>query len=129
MSAWLFFFGSLCSVIAPRVYAADSFTPTLCKDAITNEPGISTGIGCISYSPVGLATRLFGLSLGIAGGLAFLMILLGAMQIQTSAGNPEQLNQGREIIEGALIGLLLIILSIFILKVVGVDILGIPGFH
>jgi hypothetical protein len=87
-----------------------------------------TAIGCVDTTPVGLMKKLLTFSLGIAGGIAFLMILLGGLQIQTSAGNPERMNAGREIIEGAVIGLLLIIMSVFILRVIGVDILGIPGF-
>ena len=110
---------------ASRVYAANgTFTPTLCDGGT----GLLTGIGCIPTTTTGFASILIKLSLGIGGGIAFLLIILGGMTIQTSAGNPERMNQGREIIEGAVIGLLLIILSIFILHVVGVDILAIPGF-
>ncbi len=90
---------------------------------------IQTAIGCIETSTNKLTSQIVSISLGIAGGVAFLMILLGALQIQTSAGNPERINQGKEIIEGAIVGLLLIIFSVFILKVIGVDILKIPGFE
>jgi hypothetical protein len=106
-----------------RVHAQTS-SSIICE---TN--GINTAIGCIHTDPGSLINSLFSVSLGIAGGIAFLMILLGSLQIQTSTGNPERVNQGREIIEGAIIGLLLIIFSVFILRVVGVDVLAIPGFR
>lgn len=89
---------------------------------------LKTALGCIETTPAGIIQKLFGLSLGIAGGIAFLMIILGAMQIQTSAGNPERVNQGKEIVEGAITGLLLIIFAVFILRIIGVNLLGIPGF-
>lgn len=102
---------------------AQGVQPTMCDGG----NGIETAIGCISADPSGLITKLFSVSLGIAGGIAFLMLILGGLQIQISAGNPERINAGREIIEGAIIGLLLIVFSIFILRVVGVDMIGIPG--
>lgn len=89
---------------------------------------VKSAIGCIPNNPSLFMKTLFDLAIGIAGGVAFLMLLLGAIQIQTSAGNPERVAQGRELIEGAITGLLLIIFSVFILKFVGVDILSIPGF-
>jgi hypothetical protein len=105
-----------------HVYAV-GVGPTFCLDG----KGIETAIGCISSDPAGLTQKLLGLSLSIAGGIAFLMIILGGIQVQISAGNPKRLEAGREIIEGAIIGLLLILFSIFILKMIGVDFLGIPG--
>lgn len=56
------------------------------------------------------------------------MILFGSFKIVTSSGNPEALNEGKEIIFAAIAGLLFIILSMVILKIIGADILQIPGF-
>ena len=66
--------------------------------------------------------------MGLAGGIAFLLILFGGFQILTSAGNPEKLNEGRELVSSAVAGLLLIIFSVFLLRLIGYDILRIPGF-
>jgi hypothetical protein len=64
----------------------------------------------------------------IAGGIAFLLIVVGGFQMMTAVGNPEKLSAGRELIGSAVTGLVLIILSVFLLRLVGYDILRIPGF-
>lgn len=90
--------------------------------------GVNTALGCISTNPNDFITTFLGFGVGIAGGIAFLLILFGGFQILTSAGNPEQMNAGKELISSAIAGLLLIIFSIFLLKVIGVNILGLPDF-
>lgn len=60
--------------------------------------------------------------------LAFMLVLFGALQMMMSAGNPEKLNEGKELVTAAVIGLLFIIFSVFLLRIIGVDILGIPKF-
>lgn len=87
-----------------------------------------TAIGCVDTNPTGFFSKILGLAIGIGGGIAFLLILFGGFQILTSAGNPEQLNAGREMISAAIAGLLLIIFSVFILRLIGYNIFGIPGF-
>jgi Co/Zn/Cd efflux system component len=67
-------------------------------------------------------------SIGIGGVVAFLLIVFGGFQIILSAGNPEKIKAGKEMITSAIAGLLLIIFSVFILRLIGYDILGIPGF-
>jgi hypothetical protein len=100
-----------------------------CVDCMVNGSGSWTAIGCIDPSdPSQFIGNLLKFGIGIAGGIAFLLILIGGFQMMTGAGNPEQLNAGRELIGSAITGLLLIIFSVFILKVIGVDILEIPGF-
>ncbi|MCL4365664.1 pilin [Patescibacteria group bacterium] len=95
--------------------------------AFTN-PGIPTAIGCIHTNPSVLVKDILTFLLGIGGGLAFLMMLLGAFQILTSAGNPETLSAGKDRLTSAIIGLLFIIFTILLLQIIGVSILNIPGF-
>ena len=97
-----------------------------CGDA--NNPGFKTAIGCIHTNPVELVKDFLKFGLGIAGGLAFLLMLLGAFQMLTSAGNPDTLNAGRERLSSAVIGLLLVIFSVLLLQIIGIGILDIPGF-
>jgi len=90
--------------------------------------GVYSAIGCIETTSSGLTKTLLSLGIGMAGGIAFLLILFGALQMMTSAGNPEKLNAGKELISAAISGLLLIIFSVFLLQLIGVKILAIPGF-
>lgn len=89
---------------------------------------INTAFGCISVEGTGFVTKLLNFGIGIAGGIAFLLIIFGGFQILTSAGNPERLNEGRELISSAITGLLMIVFSVFLLRIIGIDILGIPSF-
>ncbi len=97
-------------------------------DKDTNNPGISTAIGCIHTNPVSFVKDFLKFAVGIAGGLAFLMMLLGAFQMVTSAGNPDTLSAGRERFKDAIIGLLFVIFATLLLQILGVGILAIPGF-
>lgn len=87
---------------------------------------INTALGCI---PVGstqdLLKWLFRWGLQIGGGLAFLMILVAGFQITTSQGDPRKLQAGKELLIASISGLLFLIFSTFILRIVGVDILNI----
>ncbi len=98
-----------------------------CKSCVNNQKGIWTAIGCIPANPQDFVARLLKLAIGIAGGIAFLMIIYGGFQIMMSSGNPEKLNSGKEVVTSAIAGLLLIVFSVVILKIIGVDVLGIPG--
>ncbi|OGE45979.1 hypothetical protein A3B39_04215 [Candidatus Daviesbacteria bacterium RIFCSPLOWO2_01_FULL_37_10] len=66
--------------------------------------------------------------IGISGGIALLLMALGAFEMITSAGNPESLKAGQDRFTQAIIGLLFVIFSVLLLQLIGVDILEIPGF-
>ncbi len=68
------------------------------------------------------------IAMGLGGVIAFLLIVFGGFQIILSAGNPDRVKAGKEMITSAIAGLLLIIFSVFILRLLGHDILEIPGF-
>ena len=90
---------------------------------------IQTAIGDIDPDNLQSFTRsLLSIAFGVAGGVAFLLMLFGALQIMTSSGDPEKMKSGSELITSALTGLLFIIFSIFLLKLIGVTVLEIPGF-
>lgn len=99
-----------------------------CRGCMANGQQVWTAIGCIPTTPQGIFNKFFTLGIGMAGGIAFLLILFGGFQVLTSTGNPEQLNAGRELIGSAITGLLLVIFSVFILRLIGYNILGLPGF-
>jgi hypothetical protein len=64
---------------------------------------------------------------GLAGIAAFLCIIYAAFILQTSRGNPERIKKAREYLTNCIIGLLIIIFAVFVLRLIGVDILQIAG--
>lgn len=91
--------------------------------------GAWTGIGCLGGdSPTAFIASFIKIATGIGGGIAFLLILFSGFQTMMSAGNPEKLHAAKELMTAAISGLLLIIFSVFLLKLIGVDILAIPGW-
>lgn len=89
--------------------------------------GIYTAIGCIPTDPLALVSGVMRFAVGAGGGIALLLMIFGAFQMITSAGNPEAIKKGQEQFTSAIIGLLFIIFSTLLLKIIGVDILGLPG--
>lgn len=65
--------------------------------------------------------KLYVWSIGIAGSLAIIMLIYAGYLYVTSMGNPDQINSAKEIIIGALSGLLLLILASLILRSLGVS--------
>lgn len=90
--------------------------------------GIYTAIGCVPTDPVILIQNLFTIAIGAGGVIALLLMIGGAFTMISSAGNPEGVKKGSEMFTNAIIGLLIIVMSTLLLKIIGVDILMIPGF-
>lgn len=93
-----------------------------------DNPAVSTAIGCIHTNPAEFAKDILKFAIGIGGGLAFLMMILGAFQMLTSQGNPETLNAGKQRLTSAIIGLLIVIFAVLLLQIIGFGILNLPGF-
>lgn len=66
---------------------------------------------------------------GLIGGIAFLALLRGTLLILTSQGDPERINQGKDWIVSAVVGLVFMTFSTIVLAIIGVDIIRIPGFR
>jgi hypothetical protein len=92
------------------------------------EKGINTAIGCIPIDENGLLSFLLKWAIGVGGGIAFLLIVYAGFMIMSSSGNPERLKAGQELLTSAIAGIIMLIFSVFILNVIGVKILNIPGF-
>lgn len=111
-------------------FLPDSKIPA-CEQCLIGQNGYAgmwTSIGCIPTDPQGFIAKFLSIGVGIAGGIAFLLIIFGGFTILTSSGNPERLHTGKELVSAAIAGLLLIIFSLFLLQLIGYNILGIPGF-
>ncbi len=94
-----------------------------------NPESINTAIGCI---PVGDTNAfmgwILGWAVGVGGGIAFLLIVYASFMVMTSQGVPDRLKAGQELLTSAISGLIMLIFSVFILKFIGVDILGLGSF-
>jgi hypothetical protein len=89
---------------------------------------VKTAIGNISTEPQAFVKTVFSIVLGLAGGIALILIVLSGYRWMLSRGNPEAVKAATEQFTSAIIGLVFIILSFVILQIIGVDILQIPGF-
>jgi hypothetical protein len=87
-----------------------------------------TAVGPISTDAAGFVQSIFKIVLGLAGGIALILIIVSGYRYMASQGNPEAVKAATEQLTSAIIGLLFIIFSFVILQMVGVDILQIPGF-
>lgn len=88
----------------------------------------NTAIAGINLDPGGFITSVLSILLSVSGMIALYLIVRSGYQLMTSRGNPEAIQEARERLTSAIVGLLLIIFSLVIMSVIGVDILKIPGF-
>jgi type IV secretory pathway VirB2 component (pilin) len=100
--------------------------PNTCSN---NTLGVQTPFGCLQSDPAQLINEILRIVLGVAGGLAVLFIIIGGYKVAASQGDPDSLDDGRDMITKAVIGLVFVLLATFILGIIGVDILGIKFFH
>ena len=100
------------------------------EDIRCGADGINTAIGCLNV--LGGQDQFLGSilqwSVGIGGGIAFILIVYAGFMIMSATGSPDRLKAGQELLTSALSGLILLVFSIFILKFIGVDILGLDKF-
>lgn len=90
--------------------------------------GIETAIGCVPTKIDHLVAAIFYFSVGIGGGIAFMLMLFAGFQMITSAGNPQNLKGAQDMFTNAIIGLLFIIFSVLLYQFIGAGILRLPGF-
>ena len=86
-----------------------------------------TALGCIPNDPHESVAWVLSRAVMMGGGIAFLIMLAGGFQIITSSGDPQKLNAGKDTLVSAGVGLLFIIFSVFLLRIIGMEILALPG--
>lgn len=90
---------------------------------------INSAIGCIPFKDNSTFLGwILGWAVGVGGGVAFLLIALATITIMTSQGNPDKIKEGQEHLTSAISGLILLIFTVFVLKFIGIDILGLKDF-
>jgi hypothetical protein len=108
----------------PKISTPSTSSNPTCET--NGKKGIDTAIGCIPIEDTNsFIAFILKWAIGVGGGIAFLLILVAGFQIMTSTGDPKRLQAGKELLTSAIAGLILLIFSVFILRIIGVDILGI----
>jgi len=91
--------------------------------------GTNTALGCIPVEMDKFIPWLLGWLFGVAGGIAFLLMSYGFILVATSAGDEKKVQGAKETITSAVVGLLVCVFAIFILRLIAVNILHIPGIN
>ena len=78
--------------------------------------GIYTAIGCIPLTPSAFTKNIISVLISIAIGMAFVMLVYGAFLCITSRGNTQQTAACQQTITSAIVGLLMIIFSLVIVR-------------
>jgi len=93
-----------------------------------NNDGIAdtckTALGEISTDIGAFASQFLSIAIGLAGGIALIILVIGSIRVLTSSGDQQRLGGGRDMIVAAIAGLLFLIFSTLILRFIGVSILG-----
>jgi hypothetical protein len=134
-----------CTCIDPNTRGLTKLSDLLCARYLKNSTnkeklscsscflngGYYSALGCIYFGDwkVFFERNVFGLLVSLAGLVALFCIVYAAIQMQLSQGSAEKIKKAQELLTSCIMGLMLILFSVFILKVIGVDILRIPGFR
>jgi hypothetical protein len=110
-------------------YSAPAPPPCENRGENNERLSVATGLG-VSFGTdaKGFVQSLFGLVLGLAGGIALILIIISGYKLILTRGNPEKMQGVKESLTAAIVGLLFIIFSVVILEIIGVDIFHIPQF-
>jgi hypothetical protein len=86
---------------------------------------INTALGCFYIkSPNIFIIYLLRAGIGLGGGLAFMLMVYAGFIIMTSSGDPRRLTAGKELFTAAISGLLFLVGGVYVLRLIGVDLLG-----
>ncbi len=86
-----------------------------------------TGVGFEAGAP-SVVQVMLNVIFSLSGGIAFLYLMYGGFIILTSQADAEQLNYGKRLITGSIVGIIITIGSVFLVNLIGSGILKIPGF-
>lgn len=122
---WVFSVILVWSMLRMPAGAASPFDG--CNPADSADPQINTALGCVPVRIDSFVQWLLPFVFGIGGGISFLLMVYGFIVVATSGGDPKKAQGGQETISSAITGLLVCIFGLFILRLIAIDILHIPG--
>ncbi len=79
-------------------------------------------------SASGVVQSVLNIIFSASGGIAFLYLLYGSFIIATSQADPERLNYGRRLVNGAIVGLVFTLGSVLLVNFIASGVLKVPGF-
>jgi hypothetical protein len=86
---------------------------------------INTALGCFYIrTPNVFIIYLLRAGIGLGGGIAFMLMVYAGFIIMTSSGDPRRLTAGKELLTAAISGLLFLVGGVYVLRLIGVDLLG-----
>ena len=101
--------------------------PPACQGQNPCDGGICpTALGNIPSNPTVFAQKILQIGIGLAGGIALILMVIGSVRVLTSSGDQQRLNGGRDMIIAAVSGLLFLIFAVMILRFIGFNIIGFP---
>lgn len=89
---------------------------------------LATALGCIPYTREAFVSALLSFIVGISGAIALVVMLMATIQIMTASADAKKLEAGRDLFFSAVAGLLFLIFSVSLLRLVAGDIIKLPGF-
>lgn len=98
----------------PLVPGANPCVGSNCKTALGNIPTDATSF----------TGRLITIAISLAGGIALIIMVRGAIKILMASGDPQKIADGRDLIVAAVAGLLFLIFSVLIIRFLGANLLG-----
>lgn len=82
----------------------------------------------MKFETQGFTAQILTFLAGISGAISLVIMLAATIQIMTGGDNAEQVKKGKELFTGAVTGLIFIIFSVTLLKIIAGDIIKLPGF-
>jgi hypothetical protein len=101
----------------------------LAHDPDLSNPMIYTALGCVPAKIDKFIEWLLPNVFSVAGGISFLLMIYGFFMLATSKGDPKVVQGAQETITSAITGLIVSIFALFLLRLIAVDILQIPGIN
>ena len=95
----------------------------------TGGKGVDSALGCIPIDMTAFGSWFMQIIFGIAGGVAFLLMVYGFVLMAVSGGDEKKVQGAKETVTSAITGLLISIFALFIFRLIAVNILQIPGIN
>ncbi len=92
-------------------------------------PKVNTAFGCVPVRVDAFMAWFLPYLFGVAGGISFLLMVYGFILMTMSSGDPKAVAGAQATITSAIMGLFVSLFAIFILRLVAVGILQIPGLN